>query len=356
MRKYSLTVAIVVLGLSLFSSAQAMEEGRPELEEKQKVKPSGAFLGVYMSDINRGVMKEKDYPHDKGVMIIEVIEGSPAEKSKLMEGDLIYTFDGEVVEDSEALARMVGEKKPGDRVEIVFFREGDRKRVDVELAEKKKESYTMEYDWQEYAHKMGEMGEKIGRSVGSMFDRYLSGKRLEGLELSELDEDLADYFGVDEGEGILVTDVLQDSPAGEIGIKSGDIIRSINGKKIGSLESYGDALDDAEGEVTIKVLRRGKEIEFLLKPEDFDESRIFIVPEKNIYRLEVPLNKRDIVIGKRDRELEKRLQKLYSEDMLSERECMILKEKAMEDVEDTIKKLEEKLKKLEERLKEVEEK
>ncbi len=355
MRKYILTAAILVLGLSVFICAQAKGPNQPVLEEKQEEERSRAFLGVYMSDINREIMEDKDYPHEMGVLVIEVIEGSPAEESNLMQGDIIYTFDGEPVDDSEDLARMVGGRDPGDRVKIIFFREGDRKRVDVELAERKKESYTLEYDWQEYADKMGEMGKKIGRSVGSMFDRYLSGKRLDGLELSELDEDLAEYFGVDEDEGILVTGVREDSPAGAIGIKSGDIVITINEEEIGSLEEYRDALEDSKGEVTIKVIRRGNKIEFLLKPEDFDESRIFLVPDRNIYRLEVPLKKRDIVIKKRDKEMEKKFERLYSEEMFDERECMILKEKAMEEVEETLEKLEKKLKKLEERLKEVEE-
>lgn len=355
MRKVILLFFIAVMGFGLSDCALAADKEEIVVVESDDEGSGSAFLGIYMSDLTDEVIDKNKYPEKNGVLIIEVIEDSPAEKAKLMEGDIIHTFGGEEVEDSEGLAGLVAGRSPGDEVEIVFFRKGDRKRVKIELAERKKDQYTVEYDWQAYADKMGRIGERIGRSVGSLFDMYIVGKRLEGFELSELDSDLAEYFDVDADGGVLVTKVREDSPASKVGIKSGDVITRVDKKKVSSIEEYEKALDETEGDVLIEVQRKGKKLEFNLKGEDLEIPESMLYGDRNIYHLQMPPQGEKRIILKNNeknmREFEKKLEKMKMEGFSGHNKVMILRE---EELEDKLEKIHKKLQKLEERLKEIE--
>jgi hypothetical protein len=77
----------------------------------------------------------------------------------------------------------------------------------------------------------------------------------EGMELQDLNPDLAEYFSTD--RGVLVLDVDEDS---ELGLRAGDVIQSIDGRSvddIGDVRRILDSYEDGEA-VTFEVMRRGQ--------------------------------------------------------------------------------------------------
>jgi len=88
-----------------------------------------------------------------------------------------------------------------------------------------------------------------------------------GVTVQDLPEDLADYFGIKDKKGALVTDVIAGDPADRVGIELKDIIIEVNGIKIDSSRSLLKAIATISvGEiVTIKVLREGKARTFKVK-------------------------------------------------------------------------------------------
>jgi membrane-associated protease RseP (regulator of RpoE activity) len=353
MKYAGLSVLVLFIGLSL-SLANYVHAEKPKIvitgEEKDE-NSENAFLGIYMSDVSEEIIKDKKYPYDKGVLIMDVIDDSPAEEAGLREDDIIYIFDGKKVDDTKGLSSLVNGKNPGDRVEIVFFRRGDRKRVNVNLAGKKRDSYTVQYNWDEYADKMGEMGKNLGRSVGGVIDKYFGGNSIEGLDLSDLDEDMARYFKFDKDKGVLVTGVSGKSAAKEAGIKSGDIIIEVNCKEIGSIEDYNEALKDCDEEFKLVVVRRGEKIEFSFKPEDLEEHKYFGLPEKKIYKIEIPgengtfdiITKKGIDLGDKLKELKP----LHKNVVIIKEETERRLEKNLKDIENRMKDIEKRLKELE---------
>lgn len=71
-----------------------------------------------------------------GVRVAEVTPDSPADKAGLKEGDIITSIDGQEISGPEGLSSIVARKKPGDRVEIDFLRQGSRRTAKAELSGK----------------------------------------------------------------------------------------------------------------------------------------------------------------------------------------------------------------------------
>lgn len=70
-----------------------------------------------------------------GAWIREVVPDTPADKAGLQEGDLILAVDGQPVDDDHPLQALIGEHRPGDRVEITYLRGEEEQGVSVRLGE-----------------------------------------------------------------------------------------------------------------------------------------------------------------------------------------------------------------------------
>ena len=91
---------------------------------------------------------------------------------------------------------------------------------------------------------------------GNVFIRGMGASRQIGVTVTTLSKQLADYFGVADGKGLLVNDVRADSPAAKAGLKAGDVIVEIDGKKIEkNLDLIKAVNEKKEGPVSITVIR-----------------------------------------------------------------------------------------------------
>jgi len=89
-----------------------------------------------------------------------------------------------------------------------------------------------------------------------------------GIETLDLEsDDLASYFGVKAGDGVLVTGLLPDSGAEEAGIKAGDVILKLEQEEVGTTEALREALSEFEAghEVHVTLLRDKKQQELTVE-------------------------------------------------------------------------------------------
>jgi len=70
---------------------------------------------------------------DSGVLIVETVDGSPASQAGLQPGDIIQAINGETVEESETVQRIVEKQNVGDRVTLTIERNGQTQEIAVEL-------------------------------------------------------------------------------------------------------------------------------------------------------------------------------------------------------------------------------
>jgi len=262
--------------------------------ESGGIDDASAFLGIYMDDLTLKMKRRSNYPLDKGVLVAKVIEDSPADEAGLEDGDIIYSFDGKEVEDPLQLSRLVGDKKPNDEVKIVFYRDGKKIETTVELGRRPWKVH--EIDWEDIgkcardiAIRAGKMGRYASRYIKDIF--IFKGRL--GIEVHDLNEGLAGYFKLSEPRGVLVLDVVEDSPADEAGIKSGDVIVAINGEEVSDIDDFTDKLGDMEFEkgdvVKLTVMRSGrkKTIKLEVTEENFDDLRFDVGPFGRSIRIDI---------------------------------------------------------------------
>jgi serine protease Do len=99
-----------------------------------------------------------------------------------------------------------------------------------------------------------------------------------GIYLQEVDEDLAESFGLEATRGILVSQIVEDSAADEAGLKGGDIIVEMNGTPVGKLGAFRNrvASTPPNSKVDLRIFRNGKykNISAITKEMDGDDSGI----------------------------------------------------------------------------------
>ncbi|UCF05132.1 MAG: PDZ domain-containing protein [bacterium] len=255
-----------------------------------KSKKKGGYLGIYMEELTRKLIRKSNYPHKKGVLISEVVEDSPADEAGLMEDDIIYLFGGKEVDCPSHLSALVNKKKPGEEVEIGFYRDGKKIETTATIGERATQYSSV--DWErieDFAQDLGKSAKDFGKAFGYYWKSASAGRGKLGLTLAELNEDLAGYFKVKEDEGVLVLEVHEGSPADEAGIKSGDVIVMVGDEDISEVEDVLEVVRDLEegDEVTVKAIRSGKEKTFTVEIEDW-EGAFFLSPLKMHHSIEVP--------------------------------------------------------------------
>jgi len=140
--------------------------------------------------------------------------------------------------------------------------------------------------------------------------------------------DLAGYFKVD--KGVLVLEVVEDTPAAKAGIRGGDVITEAAGEKIVESEDLLDALGDVEEDVEkieIAVLRKGERMTFTFDREELEtqSSALWISPKEGDFKhfkLNIPEIKKIELEGQKAKLLERdvELERLKSEiDTLEKR-------------------------------------
>ncbi|MEX0790729.1 MAG: trypsin-like peptidase domain-containing protein [Actinomycetota bacterium] len=97
------------------------------------------FLGVQMVGLSPAIASQRNIELEDGVLLVEVVPGSPAAQAGLQENDVIVEFDGEPAETPTDVSKVVNSKQPGDEVEITINRGGESRTVTATLIERPQE-------------------------------------------------------------------------------------------------------------------------------------------------------------------------------------------------------------------------
>lgn len=223
--------------------------------EKSAAKPERGFLGVSVSPLGDDERQELGIKH--GVRVEAVEKESAAEKAGIREDDIILALDGETVRSPLALTEIVRDLAPGTAVKIAIQRQGKAQEIKAVLG------------------KLERPRQLVWKSAPMR--KHVESAPYLGVSIMDADGDLASYFGVKAGEGVLVTGVIKDTAAEKAGFKAGDVIVAMGGKPVQKAGDVRQALAGLEKGATmaVTVVRHGKR-ETLKATPDFDRQRRII--------------------------------------------------------------------------------
>ena len=121
------------IGIGFAIPANQAREILDELREEGFIERG--WLGVRIRNVDRELAESLGLDAARGALIAMVEEGSPADEAGLLDGDVVMEFDGEPVDSSRTLGRLVGSRESDDRVSIRVWRDGDYLELTVELGE-----------------------------------------------------------------------------------------------------------------------------------------------------------------------------------------------------------------------------
>lgn len=273
-----------LLFMILVAFLASMVTATPVKAKKYKERSKRGWLGVYIQEITTDIKEAMDLKSKRGVLIRDVIEDSPADEAGIKQEDVIIEFEGKKVRDSSNLTRLIRSFSPGAEVKLKILRDGKEKIITVTLGKRRMNEFFYEYEFEPF---LGET-ERMKPHVYSF--SFFSGSRI-GVKVQDLTEQLGNYFGVEDGEGALITEVEGDMPAERAGLKAGDVIVEVDGEEIDDTEDLMGIISDKEegDKVKIKVIRNRKPESFVVEVEEEEEWSSFdfsglkelkILPEK----------------------------------------------------------------------------
>lgn len=221
---------------------------------------SGTYLGIRMEDVTAEKVAKYKLNSERGVIIRSVEKGSPAEAANLRVDDVILEFAGTQVWSRMQLSRLVEETPPGRKVELTVLRDGTRLNLTAQVKERDGEmDGRAEIIPRDLFGPNGRFFEYRAPEPLNRPDRSANTKPRLGVTLQPLTDQLAEYFGVEGKKGVLVSSVAVNSlSSGKL--FSGDIIVSADGKKIEIPDDLIQLVQNAEGSISMKVVRNKKEI------------------------------------------------------------------------------------------------
>jgi len=197
------------------------------------------WLGVQIQKVTPDIAESLGLGEAKGAIVSEPQKGSPADMAGIKSGDIITSVDGRSIKGPKDLAKLIAGYSPNEKAAISVWRDGTVQDIEVKLG------------------------------------TFPSGKKLAGKSQNPKNaEDLVplDTFGMalrNSENGVLIAKVKPDSAAAKKGFREGNIILSVNGNEVASVDEVEDALADAvstKRKAVLFQIKSGKNNRFVALP------------------------------------------------------------------------------------------
>ena len=191
------------------------------------------WLGVQLNEITEEYKKELGISEkQQGAFACQVFLGSPAMKGNLQAGDFIIRLNDTDIKDYSHLTREVGKIPAGTTVKFKVIRDGQKLELSVQIDE---------------------------RNNDAVHDNL---KLWPGFIASPLTDDNRKQLGVEQGiSGVVVTNMMEKTPAAALRLNNGDVITAVNGTKVTSIRDFYRVLNtNGKTEIWFDLYSGGHEI------------------------------------------------------------------------------------------------
>ena len=214
-----------------------------------------SYLGVDIQDVTADRLGALKLKEERGVEVTMVDQDAPAGKAGIKEHDVILQFNGVAVESEEQLRRMLREIPPGRTVTLGLSRDGNPMNISLQLADRGKIATAMKPRIAIPSVRIPEV-----EAPGFAFQVQTYSSAL-GVQTENLSRQLGEYFGVKNGEGVLVRSVEKGSAAEKAGLKAGDVIIRADNEKLSDRADLSQVLRGHHdgGKITLSIMRDKRE-------------------------------------------------------------------------------------------------
>jgi len=174
-----------------------------------------AWLGVYIQEVTPEIAQQFKLDKAEGVLIGDVVEGSPAEEAGLSRGDIILSVNGKEVNNPQELQDTIRDLEIGDKATLKVKRNGKELSVVV---------------------KLGEMPTEEDQVTKETKEKVFSEQT--GINVEKVTPEIAREVGLPWVKGLIITDVIPGSSADNMGLRRGDVILEANRKEVSSVEEW----------------------------------------------------------------------------------------------------------------------
>jgi serine protease Do len=227
------------VGIAFAIPAETVKSVIGQLKDKGSV--SRGWIGVQIQPVTADIADSLGLRGTQGALVAEPQANSPAVKAGIQAGDVITAVNGTPVRDARDLARQIGTMSPGSTVRLTVMQKGQEKTISVTLGELPNERE---------ARATPESREPSGLAIPRL-----------GLTLAPATE-----VAGSGNEGVVVTAVEPDGAAADQGLKAGDVILEVAGRKVASPADVRAGIGNAqrEGKRTVLIrLKSGEGTKFL---------------------------------------------------------------------------------------------
>jgi S1-C subfamily serine protease len=252
----------------------------------------GSYLGVETAEVTTQNMAKFGLSTVRGVAVEKVAENSPAKQAGVQQGDVIVAINGEEVASIRKLMRIISEIAPDHQAKLTILRNGEEREITATLAKRPmpkfeggtfnmrlpmpslSEGSVLQFPIPNLPSSDGEVLVLRGDEDGVTF---LNSGRQIGVSVSPLTKQLAAYFGISEGKGLLITEVEENSAAAKAGLKAGDVITEADGKQVSSLlQLLKITAEKKEGDISLTIVRAGSRQTVKVTPTEVKRSNKII--------------------------------------------------------------------------------
>lgn len=192
------------------------------------------WLGVTVQNLDEKLMNYFGLSEKKGVLVSQVMAGSPAKKAGIKEGDLILKFNAVETNNVTTLLKAVGDSEAGKKVKAALMR--DKKPLTLEV-------------------EVGARPENFEEQLSTPKAEEESSAYWRGLRVREITQELARRYRLGLSRGVVVVGVQPNSPADEAGMMDGDIILELNKTYIDSIAVYNRVIKSISGDCLVRTSR-----------------------------------------------------------------------------------------------------
>ena len=174
------------------------------------------YLGVRIQALTQELAEQFGLKESRGILVGDVQKGTPGDRAGLKQGDAIVELDGKKIEEIGAFRNSIAMKSPGSKVNLTIVRDNQRVEIPVTL-------------------------DKLPEKLVTVSDTTKSTNSW-GFSVQALTPELAQKFGLATDAGVVITEVVPNSPASEKGLEPGMVVQQVNRQNVHSMDEFNTAM------------------------------------------------------------------------------------------------------------------